>query len=260
MSVGQGPTISASDRAPHRGGGAASPARRPKASNAWGDMSWKLINHLSLNYLSLVDDDEGGSEGSLREMLRPLQRPHRSGHPAADRRHPLGQERPIVRAFRAGPVTFGRGSRDHPHLRRSGLRRNQVYLLGSVLEQFFARYVSLNSFTEMVLKTCNAGGDAMAGQDRAPFDHLKWFAELERDPSAFDFHVVLRRIELLLRDRPAWAPRCVPRTSRSGWDKTRRRPSVHAPSPLFVIEEWKAAAARHRLHRDVRPNGALPCI
>jgi type VI secretion system protein ImpH len=42
----------------------------------------------------------------------------------------------------------------------------------------------------------------MAGQDRAPFDHLRWFAELERDPSAFDFHVVLRRIELSLRDRP----------------------------------------------------------
>jgi type VI secretion system protein ImpG len=32
-----------------------------------------------------------------------------------------------------------------------------VFLLGSVLEQFFAKYVSINSFTETVLKTAERG-------------------------------------------------------------------------------------------------------
>lgn len=32
-----------------------------------------------------------------------------------------------------------------------------VFLLGAVLEQFFAQYVSLNSFTETVLKTSDRG-------------------------------------------------------------------------------------------------------
>ena len=32
-----------------------------------------------------------------------------------------------------------------------------VFVLGSVLEQFFARYVSINSFTEMVLETPERG-------------------------------------------------------------------------------------------------------
>ena len=32
-----------------------------------------------------------------------------------------------------------------------------VFLLGTVLEQFFARYVSLNSFTETVLRTVDRG-------------------------------------------------------------------------------------------------------
>jgi type VI secretion system protein ImpG len=32
-----------------------------------------------------------------------------------------------------------------------------VFILGAVLEQFFARYVSLNSFTETVIRTQQRG-------------------------------------------------------------------------------------------------------
>jgi type VI secretion system protein ImpG len=32
-----------------------------------------------------------------------------------------------------------------------------VFILGAVLEQFFAKYVSLNSFTETVIKTLQRG-------------------------------------------------------------------------------------------------------
>jgi len=42
----------------------------------------------------------------------------------------------------------------------------------------------------------------MASSDRPPVDALSLFAELERDPYEFDFHVALRRIECAFRERP----------------------------------------------------------
>ena len=45
-----------------------------------------------------------------------------------------------------------RGSIDETAFQGSG-----VFLLGSVLQRFFAKYVSLNSFTETVLRTVQRG-------------------------------------------------------------------------------------------------------
>jgi type VI secretion system protein ImpH len=42
----------------------------------------------------------------------------------------------------------------------------------------------------------------MAGDYRATTDRLTWLGELERSPHAFDFHLVLRRLECMFRDRP----------------------------------------------------------
>jgi type VI secretion system protein ImpH len=42
----------------------------------------------------------------------------------------------------------------------------------------------------------------MAGEDGTAVDYLSWLAQLERDPAAFDFHVVMRRIESYFRSIP----------------------------------------------------------
>jgi type VI secretion system protein ImpG len=47
-----------------------------------------------------------------------------------------------------------------------------VFLMGIVLEQFFSKYVSLNSFTETVLRTTQRG------------QVMRWPARLGRRPSA----------------------------------------------------------------------------
>ncbi len=41
----------------------------PRPSPAEGELAWKLISHLSLNYLSLTDLDERQGAASLRELL-----------------------------------------------------------------------------------------------------------------------------------------------------------------------------------------------
>jgi type VI secretion system protein ImpG len=159
MSVGQGRTdFNLESGAPIESVRCVAGPSSPRPSNAWGEMSWKLINHLSLNYLSLVDDDHGGSEGALKEML------HLYGdltEPAIRRQIDgirSAKSTPIVRRIPGeGPPTFGRGLEIRLVCDEAAFEGTSVFLLGSVLEHFFARYVSLNSFTEMVLQTLQRG-------------------------------------------------------------------------------------------------------
>ena len=61
---------------------------------------------------------------------------------------------PIVRrAPTAGPIALLRGLEVSVTFDEGAFGGTGVFLLGGVLEWFFARYVSLNSFTETVVKT-----------------------------------------------------------------------------------------------------------
>ena len=125
---------------------------RPQVAS--GRFAWRLISHLSLNYLSLVDaGGETGAEG-LREILKLYVDPNE--------RQTLKQidgirgvrYRPIVRRVETpGPITFARGLEITLLFDETAFEGQGVFVLGAVLEQFFARYVSLNSFTETVVTT-----------------------------------------------------------------------------------------------------------
>ncbi len=130
----------------------------PRRPHAWGDMSWRLIGHLSLNYLSLTDGPGEEGAASLRELLR-LYGDFTDG---ALRRQIDGvrsiKSLPIVRRIPAeGPTTFGRGLEVTLECDEAAFEGTSVFLLGSVLERFFSKYVSINSFTETVLRTIQRG-------------------------------------------------------------------------------------------------------
>jgi type VI secretion system protein ImpG len=62
--------------------------------------------------------------------------------------------KPIIRQLSTtGPLTFGRGLEITLTFDEEEFEGAGVYLLGAVLEEFFAKYVSINSFTETVLRT-----------------------------------------------------------------------------------------------------------
>jgi type VI secretion system protein ImpG len=42
---------------------------RPRSSHAHGDMGWRLLSHLSLDHLTLMNSDDGQGAAALREML-----------------------------------------------------------------------------------------------------------------------------------------------------------------------------------------------
>jgi len=123
-----------------------------------GSIAWRCISHLSLNYLSLTDLNEQDGALALREMLHLYARDNES----VVRRHLEGirsvRIAPITRRMAArGPVTFGRGMEVRLSCDERAFEGGGAFVLGSVLEEFLARHVSLNSFTETALDVIGRG-------------------------------------------------------------------------------------------------------
>ncbi|WP_374402489.1 type VI secretion system baseplate subunit TssF [Niveibacterium sp.] len=131
---------------------------KPYAAIADGVTAWKLISHLSLNYLSLLDTDKQSGAAALRELLEL----YASTNDAGMRRQIEGvrsvESAPVVtRLPMAGPLCFGRGIQIALTVDELAFEGGSAFLLGAVLERFFSRHVSLNSFTETVLHSMTRG-------------------------------------------------------------------------------------------------------
>jgi len=132
---------------------------RPRASLVEGDFAWRLLSHLSLNYLSLLDGDrQGSAAASLRELLLLYTD---LADPASRRQADSVTKvtsRPIIRRMPvAGPIAFGRGLEIDLTLDESAFGGSGGFILGSVLERLLARHVSINSFTQMRLHSESRG-------------------------------------------------------------------------------------------------------
>jgi type VI secretion system protein ImpG len=119
------------------------PTRRP----AMGAMlQWRLISHLSLNYLSV----SANGEDALRELLKlydfddsPATRQHISG---------IVGLKSTYTTKRIGQ-SFCRGLQVTMEFDEEKYVGSGLYLFASVLERFLAQYVSVNSFSQMIAKT-----------------------------------------------------------------------------------------------------------
>ncbi len=119
------------------------PARRPFLR---GSLQWRLISHLSLNYTSLV---EGGEE-ALREILMlydfdnsPSTRQQINGIVSVKTEH-------VTKRIQQ---SFCRGVKVIITLDEDKFVGAGLYLFAMVLERFLAQYVSVNSFSQLVIKT-----------------------------------------------------------------------------------------------------------
>jgi type VI secretion system protein ImpG len=144
----------------------------PKPSYAYGDPTWRLVGHLALNYLSITDDANGGGASALRELLslygdtsdqvirKQVEGVRSVESTSVTRRLPV-----------SGPVAFGRGLEISVTLDETAFEGMGAFVFGAVLERFFAKYVSINSFSETVLKSIQRK------------EIMRWPARLGRRPA-----------------------------------------------------------------------------
>jgi type VI secretion system protein ImpG len=141
---------------------------RPYAALADGNIAWRAISHLSLNYLSLVNVTAQDGAAALRDLLEL----YASSGDVSARKQIDGvrsvRAEPVVRRVPPPPrasggrsaaprLAFGRGLEITVDVDELAFEGGSAFVLGSVLAQFFSGYVSINSFTETVLRSPGRG-------------------------------------------------------------------------------------------------------
>jgi type VI secretion system protein ImpG len=124
-----------------------SPTLRPPLRRG---LQWRLISHFSLNYLSLTED----GRGALQEILRLY---NFTDEPALEKQIAgiiaLGSKRHFARVISEHGISFARGVRVNMEIDEEMFVGAGVFLFASVLEHFLAMYVSLNSFSQLIVRT-----------------------------------------------------------------------------------------------------------
>lgn len=131
---------------------------RPYAPLADGAIAWRAISHLSLNYLSLVQSTPAEGAAALRDLLF-LYAPDAdvSARRQIEGIRSTDVRRVVRRLTGAGPLAFGRGLEISVLVEELAFEGGSAFLLGAVLDQYFARHVSINAFTETVLRSETRG-------------------------------------------------------------------------------------------------------
>ncbi len=119
------------------------PCRRPSLG---GSLQWKLISHLSLNYLSIVS----GGEDAIKEILKLYD---------FDNSPSTGQQISGITRVTSDHVTrrigvsFIRGIETSITFDEDKFVGAGLFLFASILESFLAQYVSINSFVQLEART-----------------------------------------------------------------------------------------------------------
>ena len=131
---------------------------RPCSAVREGMLAWRLLSLLSLNYLSLVDEDPDRGALALRDLVGLFGQ----GADPGLRRQIEGlrsvSARPVVRRHPApGPIAFGRGLEVQLTVDELFFEGGSAALLGAVLHHYFSRHASMNSFAQTVMLSRTRG-------------------------------------------------------------------------------------------------------
>jgi type VI secretion system protein ImpG len=126
-----------------------------------GTVAWRLVNMLSTNHLGLVERGAGRDAQALRETLSMFA----EMTDAATERRIRGirdvDSRPIVRRIRQrSGVGAARGIEITVTIDEKAFEGTGIFLLGAVLDRFFAQYSALNHFTQTIVRSVERGNVA----------------------------------------------------------------------------------------------------
>jgi type VI secretion system protein ImpG len=131
---------------------------RPYSPVADGAVAWRAISHLSLNYLSLVNASGEQGAAALRDLLELYATTTDvSARRQIEGLRSVSVNRVVRRLPTRGPIAFGRALEITVDVDEMAFEGGSAFLLGAVLDRYFARYVSINSATETVLRSDSRG-------------------------------------------------------------------------------------------------------
>ncbi len=110
---------------------------KPRPSFSQGETAWRLVSHLSLNYLSLLNSDNRQGAEVLRELLtlyNHVSEPHI--HKQIEGVHSINTKSVTRRLPVPGPVTYGRGLEVAVTLDDVLFQGTGIYLWGRYLRSF----------------------------------------------------------------------------------------------------------------------------
>jgi type VI secretion system protein ImpG len=123
-----------------------------------GVVTWRLVNMLSMNHLGLIERGSGRNAAALREVLAMFANLSDSGTERKIRGIRSVDSRSIVRRVRERRgIGAGRGVEVTVLLDEKAFEGSGVFLLGAILDRYFAEYSALNHFTETVICTTERG-------------------------------------------------------------------------------------------------------
>jgi type VI secretion system protein ImpG len=163
MPVGSDADFSLAISAPVEGVRCLRGPSRPRPALPEGETAWRLINHLSLSYLTVTDADQAQGAVALREILglySDLVDAEVTDAPSRRQAQAIRRASIMPRTRRLpvpGPIVFGRGLEIQLTVDEIPFAGASVFLLGAVLEQFLGRLASMNTFTELVLMSETRG-------------------------------------------------------------------------------------------------------
>jgi type VI secretion system protein ImpG len=131
---------------------------RPVQRAHQGREGWALINHLTLNHLSIAGESPAKAAAALRSLLTLYGPPNDAGWRKQVDGVQAVRARQVTRRLPfPGPLTFGAGVQVEVDVDELSFQGASAFLLGSVLEQLFARQAAINSFSETVLRSASRG-------------------------------------------------------------------------------------------------------
>ena len=122
------------------------PPMRPPLGRS---IQWRLISHLSLNYLSLVSEGREALQQILK-LYNFTDSPYLTK--VIEGIANLQSATRFARVASEEGIAFARGTRVEMELDEDQFVGGGVYLFASVLENFLALYASMNSFSQLVAK------------------------------------------------------------------------------------------------------------
>jgi type VI secretion system protein ImpG len=131
---------------------------QPTEAVAESEITWRLISHLTLNYLALSDRSDEEGAATLRDLLglyRDLGQRELGGQiqgVASLALEPITRRLPQHRQ-----LVYGRGVGLRLVVDDAPFAGVSPWPLAAVLEQFFSRHVGINSFTELELHSRQRG-------------------------------------------------------------------------------------------------------